>query len=67
MSFPVNFTDFLRTPIVKEQLWWLLLNIMSVKPKLCSEAADWKCSVKKMFFKIRKFHRKTSVPEPVLK
>ena len=25
--FPVNFTKFLRTPFIIEQLWWLLLNV----------------------------------------
>ena len=25
--FPVNFAKFLRTPFLKEHLWWLLLNI----------------------------------------
>ena len=24
--FPVNFVKFLRTPFLKENLWWLLLN-----------------------------------------
>ena len=25
--FPVNFAKFLRTPFLKEHLWWLLLNL----------------------------------------
>ena len=25
--FPVNFANFLRTPIFKEHLWWLFLSI----------------------------------------
>ena len=28
MCFPVNFVKFLRTPISKEHLWWLLLKVL---------------------------------------
>ena len=27
--FPVNFVKFLRTPFLKEHLWWLLLKVLS--------------------------------------
>ena len=29
--FPVNFAKFLRTPLLTEHLWWLLLNPYSSK------------------------------------
>ena len=34
--FPMNFVKFLRTPFLKEHLWWLLLNLrLTTSTRIC--------------------------------